>query len=164
MTMYGPLKGSNRQGSGRGGGVEEVDKNRMGERVYVEDNAYEFGLINVYAYHCYRCNYTWLPKAFDFKWRRLKEQEAGTDGFWGHDLFYREPPKSCARCKSRSWKELHPRRRLKLQSALKEQDWIDEDKINDTSSPLNYSWINSVARLRALNRQGKLTPKDIVQF
>ena len=72
-----------------------------------------------------------------------------------------EPPKSCARCKSRSWKESIPRRKLKLHPALKDQNWIDEDKINDATSGLNYAWIKT--RLRALNRQDKLTPGNITQ-
>ena len=45
---------------------------------------------------------------------------------------------------------------------FKGQDWIDEDKINDVGSCLHHPWINSTARLRALDRQGKLTPKDII--
>ncbi len=133
----------------------ELDKNQMDDPQYVENIASENGLINVYAYHCHRCNYTWLPRDFDFNFFLSNDK---TDGSWGHDLFYREPPKSCARCKSRSWKEVVPRRKLKLHPAFRGQEWINEDKINDTP------WINSEARLRALNRQGKLTPKNILQF
>ncbi len=89
--------------------MTEVDKNRMDDDKYVQNKAEEIGLINVWAYHCYRCNYTWLPRDFDFNWYL---QNGKTDDYdWGPDLFYRE-----ARCKSRSWKipialrkrKLHP--------------------------------------------------------
>ena len=42
--------------------------------------------------------------------------------------------------------------------ALKGQEWIDEDKLNGVTSRLNEPWFNSAARLRTLDRQGKLTP------
>jgi hypothetical protein len=144
--------------------MTEVDKEQMGYENYAEDKAYEFGLVNVYAYHCRRCNYTWLPKDFDFNWREPFKGEMSKWLYWGQDLFFREPPKVCARCKSKSWRKVFPQRKLKLHPIFKGEDWIDEDKINDVGSGLNRPWINSVARLRALTRQGKLTPKDIIQL
>jgi len=73
-------------------------------------------------------------------------------------IFYTEPPKSCARCKSKYWRELTTQRELKLDYRYKNEKWIDDDLRN------SHPWMTSVARLRALDRQGKLTPKDIKQF
>ena len=86
--------------------MAEIDKKLMNDEIYMENKAEEIGLLNLWAYHCYRCNYTWLPKDFDFN-RRLKDDENYNYG-WGHDLFYREPPKCCARCKSKSWNKEVP--------------------------------------------------------
>jgi hypothetical protein len=36
--------------------------------VELENLAGELGLVNIWAYHCYRCNYTWLPRDFDLGW------------------------------------------------------------------------------------------------
>lgn len=64
----------------------------MGRNLEIENIANELGLVSVYAYHCYRCNYTWLPRDFDLGWSEP-----------GQELLHRPPPKSCARCKTRSW-------------------------------------------------------------
>jgi hypothetical protein len=45
-------------------------------------------LVAVWAYWCYRCGYVWLPRDYD----------ANSD-----NTLDREPPKSCARCKSKYW-------------------------------------------------------------
>jgi len=79
----------------------EVDKEKLGEPVYRENMANELGLVEIHAYHCIRCNYVWLPRDFDLNFNLRNDK---TDGYYGHDLFFREPPKSCARCKSRSWR------------------------------------------------------------
>ena len=38
-------------------------------------------LIEVYAYHCYRCNYTWLPRDFDFNRRPSLKEGAKAEYF-----------------------------------------------------------------------------------
>lgn len=63
-----------------------------------ENEADKLGLKHVWAYHCSRCNYVWLPKDFDFDY---SEPEKG--------IFLQTPPKSCARCKSKYWRRLHSR-------------------------------------------------------
>lgn len=104
--------------------------------VKIENMASELGLVNVWAYHCYRCNYTWLPRDFDldssepFKMDRSKWLQLG------QELLYRLPPKSCARCKSRSWK-FPPH----------------------TGSELG----ESKARIRALKRRKKLTTENLIR-
>jgi hypothetical protein len=116
----------------------------------------EKGLVAIYAYHCYRCNYTWLPRDFDFQWYIGKGEDAKE---FGEDLLDREAPKSCARCKSKSWKLLFPLRNKKLYSTrFKDQKWITDEMIN------GHPWITSVPRMRALQRQGKLTPKSILGY
>jgi hypothetical protein len=64
-----------------------------------EDRAAELGLIELWIYHCNRCNYTWLPKDFDYR---------GNNNI----LFDMELPKSCARCKSKYWNKT-PQRETK---------------------------------------------------
>ena len=80
--------------------------------------AAEIGLIKIWTYHCNcnRCNYTWIPKDFDFN---------GNNDI----LFDIEPPKSCARCKSKYWNKT-PQRETNFDKGL-----------------------HSVARLRALSRR-----------
>lgn len=84
-------------------------KEKLGNEYYREEKASELGLINIWAYHCNRCNHVWLPKNFDYD----KYESYRKDGRWayhGQDLFFREPPKSCARCKSKYWKDLFMQR------------------------------------------------------
>jgi hypothetical protein len=105
-----------------------------------EDRAGELGLINIWAYHCNRCNYTWLPKDFDFD-KREPFRKDGKWGVWGQDLFFRKPPKSCARCKSKYWRLPFMQRKSKTAYVDEETGWIDEP--------------TSMARFATLIRQGK---------
>jgi hypothetical protein len=127
---------------------------------YRMDKADEMGLVEVYAYHCRRCNYTWLPRDFDYNWREPFEEEKSKWLWWGQDLFFREPPKSCARCKSRSWNIHFPLRKLRLNPVLKAagQEWMIKQQ-------QDYPWVGNIARLRALARQAdkdELSPRDIL--
>ncbi len=83
-----------------------------------EDEAAELGLLHTWVYHCGRCNHLWIPRDFELDIK--------------HDIFEREPPKSCARCKSKYWRQM-PQRKTK-----------------------NVDLMLSVARVRALHRHGKL--------
>ena len=63
-----------------------------------ESVGFELGLARTYAYHCFRCNYLWFPKDFDpmnnvYNFKDLY--------FIGQNIFELEPPKVCARCKSK---------------------------------------------------------------
>jgi hypothetical protein len=82
-----------------------------------EKKAADMGMIRSYAYHCNRCNYVWFPKDYDYRPTS--------------PILEMTPPKSCARCKSRSWNQ------------------IPEDE--------NYCE-NSLARQRALERAEKQSP------
>jgi rubrerythrin len=53
----------------------------------IQEKQEALGLLDVMAYHCNRCHYLWFPKDFDLGENNL-------------DL---EPPKACARCKSKYW-------------------------------------------------------------
>ena len=67
-----------------------------------KNKAAELGLVNVWAYHCMRCNYVWFPRFLsDYLYIDYEEL-----------LFNEEPPKSCARCKTKYWNEV-PRRETK---------------------------------------------------
>jgi hypothetical protein len=79
------------------------------------NKAADLGLWETWAYHCIRCNYLWFPKDFDFR---------GDD-----KIFDMEPPKACARCKSKYWNKI-PQRETK-----------------------NSDEMLSLARLRAIRRQ-----------
>jgi hypothetical protein len=46
------------------------------------------GLVAVWAYRCFRCGYIWLPRDYDVS---------------HSNTLAREPPKACARCKSKYW-------------------------------------------------------------
>jgi hypothetical protein len=81
----------------------KIDKEQLSDRFFRYEMSRKLGLIQIYAYHCARCNFTWLPKNFD---------GSRTLDSWGNcDLFLREPPKSCARCKSKYWKKEYMQRR-----------------------------------------------------
>lgn len=88
----------------------------------MSDRDGEQGLQRVYAYHCTRCNYLWFPKDYDY------------DRTYQEEIFEREPPKACARCKSKQW--MSPRRR----KTKHEGEW-----------QLSTS---SIARRNALKRSG----------
>jgi hypothetical protein len=83
------------------------------------------GVVAVYAYHCHRCGYIWLPKDYD-----VSDENA----------LHREPPKSCARCKSKSWKDIRMQR-ISKSAHVDEDGWIEEP--------------TSIARFDALIRQGE---------
>lgn len=51
----------------------------------------ERGLMTVLAYHCIRCNYLWFPRDYDPAY---------------DDIERMEPPKACARCKSKYWNQI----------------------------------------------------------
>src|SRR5215475_9569414 len=125
----------------------EFINKRVSNEIEITNKAWEMGLVNVYAYHCFRCNYTWLPKDFDFNWR------CGNNKWddWGQDLLYRQPPKSCARCKSRSWNNSIPRRKLRRNDLIEsfvKNGGVEREHIDDRP------YFVSKARLRALERQG----------
>jgi hypothetical protein len=91
-----------------------------------EDKAYRLGLVNIWAYHCNRCNYVWLPRNFDYarsKWQ-IKDLPGWND--FGQDLIAAEPPKSCARCKSKYWRDGFMRRVSKSARVDGESKFIEE--------------------------------------
>ena len=66
---------------------------------------YEKGLINIFAYHCKRCNYVWIPKDLDVQINLDNQHITNKDArkSWKRYMLDREPPKCCARCKTKSW-------------------------------------------------------------
>jgi hypothetical protein len=58
-----------------------------------ELDAQTHSMVNTLAYHCKRCNYLWLPKDYEFR----------PDNGVKHLLKYM--PNSCARCKSKYWRQ-----------------------------------------------------------
>jgi hypothetical protein len=91
-----------------GGGVPDVDGGVDGVFGFVGgvDCVGQFALasitdpsgVEVYAYHCNRCNYTWLPGDFDRLFYIGGKFGHREQNYWGEDLLHRDPPKSCARC------------------------------------------------------------------
>jgi hypothetical protein len=71
----------------------------LGLTVPTDPRFNNISLVAIWAYYCKRCNYVWLPKDFDVS----MGQNGVAKG--GKDLLDRQPPKCCARCKSRSWQE-----------------------------------------------------------
>ena len=80
------------------------------------------------------------PKDFDFD-RNEPHKENGRWGLYGQDLFFREPRKSCARCKSKYWKDIQMQRKSKSAHVDDEDKYIFEP--------------TSMTRFNALFRQGK---------
>lgn len=101
------------------------EKEKLLYEYHQEDKAFELGLINIWAYHCKRCNYVWLPKDFDFD-KKEPFRKNSKWGIWGQDLFFRDSPKSCARCKSKSWKNQWMKRKSKSAIVDDETGWIKE--------------------------------------
>jgi hypothetical protein len=114
--------------------TNKIDKNKLSSDYrYRLQAAVELGLIPIWAYHCYRCNYTWLPKNFDARCAQYDNDN--------EELFFRKPPKSCARCKSKYWKSGYMQR-------------ISKHAISD-----GYKYIReptSITRCNALIRDGKI--------
>lgn len=71
----------------QGGDVEKTNK------------ACNLGLWQVYAYHCMRCHHVWFPR-----WISGYHPES-----YEKLLFAEEPPKSCAKCKSKYWNRIPQR-------------------------------------------------------
>ena len=106
----------------------------------VEEAAWDLGLERTLAYHCKRCNYLWFPKDFEPVNRRT-----GNIVYVGENIFELEPPKACARCKSRYWMK-HP---------VRQSNSVESTGYRDTDFAGIHK-MDSVPRLRALHRQGKL--------
>ena len=89
-----------------------------------ENEAAERGLMKTWVYRCVRCLYSWLPRDFDPAF---------------DDIETMEPPKSCARCKSKYWRVI-PSREIKH----------------------SIEKVGSVARKRALLRSRKSKSKTVI--
>src|SRR5829696_3778216 len=108
------------------------------ELPYDEEAEYK-GLVAVWAYRCERCGYIWLPKDYDVS-------DSSTQN--------REPPKSCARCKSKYWRQPFMERKSKHAIV---RNYDNEFKVKDIVEPtsktralalLNKGEYLHVARLR----------------
>ena len=82
-------------------------------------------------------------------------------GTGGNDLFFREPPKSCARCKSKSWSDLIPQRKPRKNHVLS-GIWVTNGELERMR--IEFPWITNKARLRALARQNRDTIDNIFQL
>jgi hypothetical protein len=132
--------------------------NKMRETMGVPPNG--SGLVSVYAYHCERCNYVWLPRDFDFNNFYLDNND-NADINRGRDLFSRKPPKSCARCKSRSWRDIIPKRKVKKNHVFSKSKGWDE-LIRSYNVP---RWVSSRARIRSIKRRtGELTKYELLSL
>ena len=60
------------------------------------NKASELGLWQVWAYHCMRYEHVWFPR-----WVSGYHPE-----YFEQLLFHAEPPKSCAKCKSKYWNRI----------------------------------------------------------
>jgi hypothetical protein len=63
----------------------------------LEEQWSRLGLIIRLVYHCNRCNYCWLPRDYDTAY---------------DDIVKMKPPKACARCKSKYWRNAPQRKTL----------------------------------------------------
>lgn len=58
------------------------------------DEAMEKGLMLMWVYNCLRCGYLWLPRSYDPTTQ---------------DIETMDPPKACAKCKSKYWNRIKSR-------------------------------------------------------
>jgi DNA-directed RNA polymerase subunit RPC12/RpoP len=65
-----------------------IEYNKM---TLTSDEVNERGLFSTWVYYCLRCGYLWLPRGYDPSI---------------NDIETMQPPKACARCKSRAWNKL----------------------------------------------------------
>jgi len=84
------------------------------KRINLNCEEYNTGLKLTFAYHCNRCDYLWFPKDFD---------DFGKYMF--RDIMNLIPPKSCARCKTRSWNK-PIQRKMKLPAKVKVPDGLND--------------------------------------
>jgi len=71
----------------------------QGADVEKTNKACNLGLWQVYAYYCMRCHHVWFPR-----WISGYHPES-----YEKLLFDVEPPKSCAKCKSKYWNRIPQR-------------------------------------------------------
>ena len=81
--------------------IIEIDKEFylsliQGSNLEEENKATSLGLFKVYAYCCMRCDHIWLPR-FSSGYNPFTYNQIVLDS---------EPPKSCAKCKSKSWMKI----------------------------------------------------------
>jgi hypothetical protein len=73
----------------------------------------KLGIVMAEMYHCKRCNHLWLPRYFDASFSQTE--------YVTRQLEHKEPPKACARCKSRLW-NLPPKNKTKHTSEYKDRN------------------------------------------
>ena len=83
----------------------------------VENRAVDKSIVAAWCYHCKRCNYIWFPKDYGGYDTFGERGEIIDNGILDCD-----PPKSCARCKSKYWNQ-YPRRKTKYYDTS-DEDWI----------------------------------------
>jgi hypothetical protein len=82
-----------------------------------EKKAMDKSIVAAWCYYCKRCNYIWFSK------NHSGYQTFGTkDEIIDEGILDRDPPKSCARCKSKYWNK-HPIRKTKYYDT-RDEDWI----------------------------------------
>ena len=89
----------------------------------------KLGLMKTYAYHCNRCDYLWFPRDYEYE---------------HDDIMKMKPPKSCARCKSKLWRQ--------------ERVYSTMRTVPRGLYEMGYR-IGSVAQERAINRRVKKETK-----
>jgi hypothetical protein len=62
---------------------------KMTREEKIADLKMAFNMVETLAYHCKRCNYLWLPQGYNYE----------------DDILKFNPPHSCARCKSKYWRQ-----------------------------------------------------------
>jgi hypothetical protein len=118
----------------------------------VNNRTVDKSIVAAWCYHCKRCNYIWFPKDY-----------TGYDTFGDrgeiidNGILDRDPPKSCARCKSKYWNQ-YPRRKTKYYDTS-DEDWI--------MNPDVYRKIETLPAKAALYRSAlkffeKLKNKDVL--
>ena len=74
-------------------------------------------IVAAWCYYCKRCNYIWFPKDHSGY-----QTYSGKNEIIDNGILNRDPPKSCARCKSKYWNK-DPIRKTKYYDTS-DEDWI----------------------------------------
>lgn len=109
-------------------------------------------LVVAWCYYCKRCNYIWFPKDHS------GYQTFGKDEIVDNGILKKEPPKSCARCKSKYWNK-DPIRKTKYYDTS-DEDWImnpDVYRKIDTLPVKATSYRSALKYFEELKNKGVLT-------
>lgn len=105
----------------------------------------KLGIVMAQMYHCKRCNHLWLPKDFDASFNQSE--------YVTRHLELKQPPKACARCKSKLWNSPPKRKTKHTIEGAKHRDMFQRIIGNDDKIKLFGHDMITAQRLRLAYRK-----------